>query len=384
VTTPELPDPPGQTPAPPRQASAVPDTTPETPIKTPDRPLQASEALGTTPAPPQRAPRAASTIATPSGQTAEARGGRWSFRGIGRAGLTAWVALGVVYVVWGSTFLGIRVAVRHLPPATMAGARFLLAGALLYPFAVRSGGAALRVADRPTARRWGAAAVVGVLLLGVGNGGVTFAERHLESGTAALLAATIPLWMILLGAAVNRRRPRRLELAGVGVGLAGIVVLTGTPGGATGGGPIALALGAAAGWGFGSVLAERLALPRRATLAAAMELLAGGLALLVVGAIRGEWAQIDLGAVPVSGWLAVAWLVVPGSILAYTAYGYALANLPIGVVSTYAFVNPVVAVLLGALLLGEKLRPAELAGSALIVVAIMITLRARRREGPPG
>jgi drug/metabolite transporter (DMT)-like permease len=266
----------------------------------------------------------------------------------------------------------------------MAGARFLLAGALLYPFAVRSGGTALRVADRPTARRWGAAVVVGVLLLGVGNGGVTFAERHLESGTAALLAATIPLWMILLGAAVNRRRPRRLELVGVGVGLAGIVVLTGTPGGAPGGGSLMLALGAAAGWGLGSVLAERLALPRRATLAAAMELLAGGVALLLAGAVRGEWAQIDLGSVPVSGWFAVAWLVVPGSILAYTAYGYALANLPIGVVSTYAFVNPVVAVLLGALLLGEHLRTAELAGSALIVVAIMITLRARRREGRAG
>jgi drug/metabolite transporter (DMT)-like permease len=312
------------------------------------------------------------------------RGRRPTFRGIGRAGLTAWAALSVVYVVWGSTFLGIRVAVRHLPPATMAGARFLLAGALLYPFAVRSGDAALRAADRPTARRWGAAAAVGVLLLGVGNGGVTFAERHLESGTAALLAATIPLWMILLGAAVNRRRPQRWELVGVAVGLAGIVVLTGTPGGSPGGGSIALALGAAVGWGLGSVLAERLPLPRRATLAAAMELLAGGLALLVVGAVRGEWAQLDLGAVPVSGWLAVAWLVVPGSILAYTAYGHALANLPIGVVSTYAFVNPVVAVLLGALILGERLRLAELAGSALIVVAIIITLLSRRREAPPG
>jgi drug/metabolite transporter (DMT)-like permease len=104
----------------------------------------------------------------------------------------------------------------------------------------------------------------------------------------------------------------------------------------------------------------------------------------VVGAVRGEWAQLDLGAVPVSGWLAVAWLVVPGSILSYTAYGYALANLPIGVVSTYAFVNPVVAVLLGALILGEHLRPAELTGSVLIVAAIIITLRSRRREAPPG
>jgi drug/metabolite transporter (DMT)-like permease len=300
-----------------------------------------------------------------------------TLRGIGRAGITAWAALGVVYIVWGSTFLGIRVAVRHLPPATMAGARFLVAGALLYPFAVRSGGATLRATDRPTPRRWGAAAVVGVLLLGVGNGGVTFAEQHLESGTAALLAASIPLWMILLGAAVNRRRPQRAHLLGVAVGLAGIVLLTGTPGGSPGG-SIALALTAAAGWGLGSVLAERLALPRRATLAAAMELLAGGLALLVVGGLRGEWPAVDLSAVPVSGWLAVAWLVVPGSILAYTAYGYALSHLPIGVVSTYAFVNPVVAVLLGALILGERLRAAELAGSALIVVAIMLTLRGRR------
>jgi drug/metabolite transporter (DMT)-like permease len=296
-----------------------------------------------------------------------------------RAGLLPWGALVAVYLVWGSTFLGIRVAVRHLPPATFAGARFLLAGMLLYPFAVRSGGTDLRAADRPGVRQWAAATVVGVLLLGVGNGGVTFAERHLESGTAALLAATIPLWMIVLGAALNRRAPLRLELLGVGVGLVGVVVLTGAPGGSAGDGPIALSLCAAAGWGLGSVLAQRLQLPARATLAAALELVAGGVALLVVGAVRGEWSDIDLGAVPASGWVAVGWLIVPGSILAYSCYGYALSHLPIGVVSTYAFVNPVVAVALGALILGEGLRPTELEGATLIVVAIVLTLRAQRR-----
>src|SRR5581483_7473814 len=113
-----------------------------------------------------------------------------------RPELLAWAALVVVYLVWGSTFLGIRVAVRHLPPATFAGARFLAAGVLLFPFALQSGSAAVRAADRPRLRQWLSAAAIGLLLLGLGNGGVTFAERRLESGTAALLAATIPLWMI--------------------------------------------------------------------------------------------------------------------------------------------------------------------------------------------
>jgi drug/metabolite transporter (DMT)-like permease len=292
------------------------------------------------------------------------------------------MALAVVYLVWGSTFLGIRVAVRHLPPATFAGVRFLLAGLLLYPFAVRSGGADLRAADRPGPRQWGAAAVVGLLLLGAGNGGVTFAEQHLESGTAALLAATIPLWMVMLGAAVRRRVPPRLELLGVLTGLAGVVVLSGTPGGSAGPGTIALALGAAAAWGLGSVLAERLPLPARATLGAAMELVVGGVALLAVGAARGEWGTVRLDRVPTSGWVAFAWLVVPGSILAYTAYGYALSRLPIGIVSTYAFANPVVAVLLGHAILGEHLRVAELAGAALIIAAIVLTLRSRHQPTP--
>lgn len=292
----------------------------------------------------------------------------------------AWCALGVVYLVWGSTFLGIRVVVRYLPPATFAGARFLLAGLLLYPFAIRSGGPERRIADRPGRRQWLAAAGVGVLLLGIGNGGVTFAERHLESGTAALFAATIPLWMTVLGAASNRRVPARLDSLGVLAGLLGVVLLSGSPGTNAGAGTIALSLCAAAGWGLGSVLAKRLPLPKRPTVAAALELIVGGAALLIAGGIRGEWTQVDLAGVPAKGWLALVWLIVPGSILAYTAYGYAIAHLPIGTVSTYAFVNPIVAVLLGALLLGERLRVVELFGASLIVVAVVLTLLARRGQ----
>jgi drug/metabolite transporter (DMT)-like permease len=289
--------------------------------------------------------------------------------------LLAWLALATVYVLWGSTFLAIRVGVRHVPPATFAGTRYLLAGLLLYPFARRSGDAALRVADRVGMRQWIACAVIGVLLLAMGNGGVSLAEQHLDSSVAAVLVASIPLWMVVFAAGADRRRPALPDLAGVATGLIGVAVLV-LDGGADGHvGSVLIVLIGALGWAFGSVIAGRLPLPRRILLASAMEMIAGGAVLLIAGAVRGEFGRLDVAHAGSSAWVAFAWLVVPGSILAFSAYGYALTHLPLTTVSTYAYVNPVIAVLLGVIVLGEHFGLREVSGTLLVVGSVALTLR---------
>lgn len=285
-----------------------------------------------------------------------------------------WAALAVVYVVWGSTYLAIRVGVRHLPPLAMAGIRYLVAGLLLYPITVRSGAATLRRGDPPRWRQWGAATVVGVLLLAVGNGGVSIGEQTLGSGFAALLAATVPLWMVALSWPIGGHRPGWRAVIGLALGLVGVGVLAG--GGSASGqlSGIVVILCAAAAWGLGSVLSHRLPLPRRSLLAAAMEMLAGSSVLLVASLVHGDFSGIRLSQVPASGWLALGYLIGPGSILAFTAYGYALSRLPVSTVSTYAYVNPVVAVLLGAVLLGEKISGHEILGTVFVVGSVALAL----------
>ncbi|MGH8962356.1 MAG: EamA family transporter [Jatrophihabitantaceae bacterium] len=296
------------------------------------------------------------------------------------AGVLAWTALVVVYLVWGSTYLAIRVGVRDLPPGILAGSRYLLAGLLMYPLALRSGPPQARVTDRPGPANWAACAVVGVLLLVVGNGGVTLAERTVPSGLAAVLVATVPLWMVVFGVLIQRERVRLLTGAGLLVGLAGVAVLAG-------GGPLSghafgvvVILVAAASWGLGSVLGHRLPLPRRVLLGAAMQMLVAGVVLLVVGAASGEFSQVRWGDVHATSWLSLAWLIVPGSILAFTAYGYVLTRLPLSTVSTYAYVNPVVAVILGALLLNESFTLRAAIGTALVVGSVALTIRRPPRE----
>lgn len=291
----------------------------------------------------------------------------------------AWVALAVVYVFWGSTYLAIRVGARDLPPGILAGTRYFLAGLMLYPVAIRTGSAQLRVADRPRRVQWRACAVVAILLLVLGNGGLTVGERTLPSGLAAVLVATVPLWMVVFGVLIGHNRVSRFAAVGLLAGLAGIAVLAG--GGPLGGHPLGaiVVLAASAAWGLGSVLGHRLALPQRALLAAAMQMLIAGAVLLVIGAVTGEFSQVRWSAVHDTSWLSLAWLVVPGSILAFTAYGYALAHLPLPTVSTYAYVNPVVAVVLGTALLGEAFTLRDAAGAALVVGSVALTLH---RPGP--
>ena len=302
-----------------------------------------------------------------------------------RGRVLSWIALGVVYLVWGLTYLAIRVGVGHLPPLFLAGIRYVIAGALLYPIALRAtarsrGSAGAR--EKPGARAWAAGAVIGILLLFAGNGGVSVGETTLPSGFAAVLVATVPLWMILFAWPVQHQRVTVRSAAGLVTGLGGVAILVG---GGTASGRISgvlIVLGAAAAWGFGSVLSHRLAVPSHAMLAAAIEMLAGGVVLLAVAAVSGELSGIQWSSVPATSWIALAYLIGPGSILAFTAYGYALSHLPVTTVSTYAYVNPVVAVLAGIIFLGEQFTWREGLGAALVLASVVITLNRSRSTSP--
>jgi drug/metabolite transporter (DMT)-like permease len=298
----------------------------------------------------------------------------------------SWLALGVVYLVWGSTYLAIRIGVGHLPPLFLAGARYLTAGGLLYPVARRAAARnqppGLRPA-RPGLRAWLAGAVVGLLLLVAGNGGLTVGETTLPSGFAAVLVATVPLWMIVFARLLQHQRITLKSSLALAVGLGGVAVLVGAgsaPGDTVG---VIIVLSAAAAWGLGSVLSHQLPLPSHAMVAAAIEMLVAGVVLLAIAAGAGQFSRIAWSAIPISSWAALAYLIGPGSILAFTAYGYALSHLPATTVSTYAYVNPVVAVLAGILFLGEQFSWREGLGAALVVSSIVITLHRARGAPPP-
>lgn len=303
-----------------------------------------------------------------------------------RSRVLSWIALGVVYLAWGLTYLAIRVGVEHLPPLMLAGIRYVVAGALLYPVALRAGvsrrgsapGEAKPVRVKPGVKAWLAGAVVGILLLFAGNGGVSVGETTLPSGIAAVLVATVPLWMTVFAWPLQHQRITVRATAGLAVGLGGVAILAGSgmaEGRVSG---VLIVLGASAVWGFGSVLSHRLALPDNAMLAAAIEMLAGGAVLLAVAAGSGQFSRIHWSSVPASSWIALAYLIGPGSILAFTAYGYALSHLPVTTVSTYAYVNPVVAVLAGIAFLGEQFTVREGLGAALVLISVIITLRRSR------
>jgi drug/metabolite transporter (DMT)-like permease len=303
-----------------------------------------------------------------------------------RSRVLSWIALGVVYLVWGSTYLAIRVGVGHLPPLLFAGTRYVIAGALLYPIALRATAGRrgpARDRTRPGARAWLAGAVIGILLLFAGNGGVTVGETTLPSGFAAVLVATVPLWMILFAWPVQHQRITFRAALALAVGLGGVIILVGdgtASGRITG---VIIVLGAAAAWGFGSVLSHRLAVPSHAMLAAAIEMLAGGVVLLAVGAASGESSRIQWSSVPATSWIALAYPIGPGSIIGFTAYGYALSHLPLTTVSTYAYVNPVVAVLAGVILLGEQFSWREGLGAVLVLASVIITLHRSRSTARP-
>ena len=302
------------------------------------------------------------------------------------ASFGGWAALLVVYVVWGSTYLAIRVGVETIPPLLLAGVRYLIAGLILFPIALRTGTPELRAADRPRRPAWIACGIVGLLLLLGGNGLVSVGERSVPSGFASLLVATVPLWLLVMAAALARRWVGWLPAAGLLAGLAGVALLAGLGDHASASGAsstgIAIILFASVCWALGTILSTRLkALPQRPFLTTAMQMLTGGAIITTLAAVTGEFGSFHINHVSLGSWLALAYLIGPGSILALSAYSIAVRSLPTSTVATYPYVNPVVAVILGTTLLGEQVTWAMLAGGALIIAAVALIVW---RRGTPG
>ncbi|MCX5145645.1 EamA family transporter [Streptomyces sp. NPDC048550] len=288
-----------------------------------------------------------------------------------------WTALALVYVLWGSTYLAIRVVVRTMPPFLSAGARFIAAGLLLLGLvAWRYGPAALRA----TRAQVGSAVMVGLLLILGGNGLVVLAETEVPSGLAALLIAAVPMWLVVLRTATGDRPPLR-TLGGVLLGFAGLAVLT-RPGigGAVQLSGVLLVLVASVLWSLGSFSASKLSLPGNPFTGSAYQMLAGGAGGIAVGLLRGEHRGLDPAGFSTASWLALGHLVVFGSLVAFTAYAWLLQSAPLSLVATYAYVNPVVAVALGALILDEALTWPILVGGAVVVAAVCVIVSTERRQ----
>ncbi|WP_457033040.1 EamA family transporter [Kitasatospora sp. P5_F3] len=295
--------------------------------------------------------------------------------GPARSSAAVWGALAIVYVVWGSTYLAIRIAVETMPPFLSAAARFITAGLLLAGLvAWRQGPAALKV----TPRQLASAGLVGLMLLLGGNGMVVLAEQDVPSGLAALLVAVVPLWLVLLRL-TSGQHTSRSTLAGVLIGLLGLGVLTvpGLSGEVELSGVLLVIVGALS-WAGGSFLTSRLPMPKNIFATSAYEMVIGGLGCLAVAALKGEPQALELAAVSTRSWLALAALVVFGSLVAFTAYAWLLQNAPLPLVATYAYVNPVVAVLLGWLILAEPLSWPIVLGGAIVVAAVCLVVRTER------
>ncbi|WCD88450.1 putative inner membrane transporter YedA [Streptomyces xanthophaeus] len=287
-----------------------------------------------------------------------------------------WTALALVYVVWGSTYLGIRIVVQTMPPFLSAGVRFITAALLLAAVvAWRYGPAALKA----TGTQLRSAALVGLLLILGGNGLVVLAETSVPSGLAALLVASVPVWLVVLRAGTGDRPPLR-TLGGVLLGLAGLAVLT-LPGlsGEVRLSGVLLVLAASVLWSLGSFSASKLTLPDNPFTASAYQMLAGGLGGIVVGLLRGEHRGLDPAAFSTASWLALGYLVLFGSLVGFTAYVWLLRAAPLSLVSTYAYVNPVVAVALGGLILDEALTWPIVLGGAVVVAGVGVIVSTERR-----
>jgi drug/metabolite transporter (DMT)-like permease len=286
-----------------------------------------------------------------------------------------WVALWTVYIIWGSTYLGIELAGETMPPFFAAAVRFVAAGTLMLGIVFwRRGVAALRVTKREAA----SAALIGVLLPGA-NSLLFLTERQVPIGLASLIIASIPLWVVLLRLAV-RERPDLVSTAGLLVGFAGIAVLVKPGSGAGSLGYLLLTVLASFLWAFGSFLSPRLPVPRDAFAATAYEMLAGGVVLMTAALIAYSPSRLNPVHYSARSIFGLVYLIVAGSLVGYSAYAWLLANAPIGQVATYAYVNPVVAIALGAIVLGESITWRIVGGALLIIAAVAIVVR---RESKP-
>lgn len=298
-----------------------------------------------------------------------------------RKKILPWVSLAIIYVVWGSTYMAIRIVVRELPPMAAAAFRFLVAGAVMAGIAA--------IADRrhgwPSRRQWTDYSLIGVLLLAVGNGLVMWSEKRISSSIAALIVASTPVWLTLFdGFRATGQRWSVRVWTGTLIGLVGVVLVARPEGGIDPGhwSSIWALQAATLAWTAGTLYAQSV--PRRLPLftAAAVEMLAGALALVAISAFMGEDVS-RFASASRDAWLGLAYLTVFGSLVGFTAFAYCINELPASTVGTYAYVNPVVAVFLGAAFLDERVTSGLLAGGALILVAVLFTTMGRRAAPPP-
>jgi drug/metabolite transporter (DMT)-like permease len=291
-----------------------------------------------------------------------------------------WAGLGVVYLVWGTTYLAIRVLSQEAPPTVAQGLRFVIAGALLALFILaRHGRAALAVNRRQLL----SAALLGVLFVVCGNGGVAFAEQEVPSSLAALLVAAMPLWVVLLRTFAGHERPRLMTWVGTLVGFGGIAVLArpGSDGDVKWWG-VGVVLLATMCWATGTFLTPRLTLPALPTVTTIYEMLVGGGIMLMISTVTGQWGNVHVADITDSAWAAFLYLTIVGSLFAYNVFTWLLNHAPVSLVTTYAYVNPVVAVTLGWLILGESITPALLLGGALAVFGVALVIRSEGTKEP--
>lgn len=292
-----------------------------------------------------------------------------------------WLALLALYTVWGSTYLAIRFTVETIPPFLSAGIRFLISGAILLIWR-RAAGDAL-----PSKRQWRSTAIVGIFLLLGGNGLVAFAEQYVPSGIAALIIGSMPLWMVTIEAArPDGVKPNWLTILGLLIGFGGIFLLVG-PSELTGDGhtldPLGVGalLAAAFLWSVGSIYSRNVEMPRSSLISTGAQMLTGSMALFAVSGLTREWTGFSFANVSLHSWLGLFYLIAIGSLIGFVSYGWLLQNAPVSLVSTYAYVNPLVAVFLGAWLADETINARILIAGLVIIGSVVLINQTKSKPG---
>lgn len=286
-----------------------------------------------------------------------------------RGGILPWIALLIVWIGWGSTYLGMNAAVETIPPLMMTALRFFLAAPILLALAIP---AWRRGEVHLTLKQVRSAGITGILLLVMATAVVGLTQEHLDSSFTSLIISVAPIWMAVFTAIHLRKKPNNKIFAALVIGLIGIAIMAGGPGA----GHISVlwtivAASTTLAWSFGTVASRYMDMPKNPTISSGLQMLIAGVVLIILSGIFGEWQQMDVSEVSTRSWTGLLWLVVVGSLIAYSAYTYANNTLPIEIVSTYAYVNPVIAVLLGASLDGDPIGPNVILGGTVILLAVV-------------
>jgi len=295
------------------------------------------------------------------------------------------LAFAAVYVIWGSTYLGIKYAIQTMPPLLMSGVRYFIAGLIVFVIAISTG------ALFPKKIHWRNTLIIGALLVLMGNGGVALAESLIPSGIASLIVCSVPMWFALFGwLFFNKGKPGALTISGIVLGFIGMIVLVGPKNilhvgqGINLAGVLIITVGSM-GWSVGSLLVARIELPKNQIITIGMQMLCGGFLLFIAGLIKGEYNQVHFNAISTSSLLAMGYLITFGSIVAFSAYSWLLRVVSPSLVSTYAYVNPAIAVFLGWMFLKEPIDKYTIIGSVFIVFALILITSQKplaREEAP--